>query len=236
MFFYGTINVPILFVNGGIVAEKRSFNVVKEEVCVEIEEKKSIFLGYSKKVKTEEDVKLFLAALKKAHPQATHICYAYILGQMASITKDNDDGEPSGTAGLPILEMIRKYKLTNTMVAVVRYFGGKELGRSGLTRTYGKTASKTLERADYYTMVESVVYEFRFTYNDFSKVSRYLQENEYPILKQDYADVVRVEAAFPLYREQDVFGELKMLLGGRFMNNRVKNVFVKYEGREKNKR
>lgn len=218
------------------MAEKRSFNVVKDEVCVELEEKKSIFLGYSKKVKSEDDVKLFLDALKNAHPTATHICYAYILGQNASITKDNDDGEPAGTAGSPILEMIKKFKLTNTLVAVVRYFGGKELGRSGLTRTYGRTAAKTLDKADYYTMVECVVYEFRFTYNDFSKVSRYLQENEYPILKQDYADVVRVEAAFPAYKEQDVFGELKMLLGGRFMNNKVRNVFAKFEGREKNRR
>lgn len=218
------------------MAERKSFNVVKDEVCVEIEEKKSRFLGYSKKVKTEEDVKLFLGALKKAHPDATHICYAFILGQAANISRDNDDGEPAGTAGVPIAEAIRKYALTNTLVAVVRYFGGKELGRSGLTKTYGKVAAKTLDKADYYTMVECVVYEFRFTYNDFSKVSRYLQENDYPILKQDYADVVRIEAAFPAYREQNVFGELKMLLGGRFMNNKVKNVYVKFEGKEKNKR
>lgn len=218
------------------MAERRSFNVVKEEVCVEVEEKKSIFLGYSKKVKTEDDVRLFLDVLKKAHPVATHICYAYILGQNGSVGKSCDDGEPAGTAGVPMMEVIKKMGLTNTLIAVVRYFGGKELGRSGLTKTYGKTATKTLERADYFTMVECVVYEFRFTYNDFSKVSRYLQENEYPILKQDYADVVRIEVAFPAYREQDVFGELKMLLGGRFMNNKVKNVFVKFEGREKNKR
>ena len=218
------------------MTERRSFNVVKEEVCVEQEEKKSIFLGYSKKVKSEEDVKMFLEVLRKAHPVATHICYAYILGQSGSISKSNDDGEPAGTAGVPMLEVIKKMGLTNTMIAVVRYFGGKELGRSGLTKMYGKVAGRTLERADYYTMVECVVYEFRFTYNDFSKVSRYLQENEYPILKQDYADVVRIEAAFPAYREQDVFGELKMLLGGRFMNNKVRNVYVKFEGREKNKR
>lgn len=218
------------------MAERRSFNVVKEEVCVELEEKKSIFLGYSKKVKSEEDVKLFLDVLRKAHPVATHICYAYVLGQNGAIAKSNDDGEPAGTAGVPMMEVIKKMGLTNTLVAVVRYFGGKELGRSGLVKTYGKITAKTLERADYYTMVECVVYEFRFTYNDFSKVGRYLQENEYPIIKQDYADVVRVEVAFPAYREQDVFGELKMILGGRFMNNKVRNVFVKFEGREKDKR
>ncbi len=218
------------------MAEKRSFNVVKEEICVELEEKKSIFLGYSKRVKTEADVKAFIDALWRAHPTATHICYAYCLGQGYSVMKSCDDGEPAGTAGIPIMEMIRKMNLTNTLVAVVRYFGGKELGRSGLTKTYGKIAVKTLERADYYTMVECVVYEFRFTYNDFAKVSRYLQENEYPILKQDYADVVRIEAGFPAYREQDVMGELKLLLGGRFMNNKVKNVFIKFEGREKERR
>ena len=218
------------------MAERRSFNVVKEEVCVEVEEKKSIFLGYSKKVRSEDDVKLFLDVLKKAHPVATHVCYAYIIGQTGLNTKCEDGGEPEGTAGTPILETIKRMGLTNTLVAVVRYSGGKELGNSGLVKAYGKVTTRTLERADYFSMVECVVYEFRFTYNDFSKVSRYLQENEYPILKQDYADVVRIEAAFPAYREQDVFGELKLLLGGRFMNNKVKNVYVKFEGREKNKR
>lgn len=218
------------------MAEKRSFNVVKEEVCVEVEEKKSIFLGYSKKVKTEEEVRLFLDILKKAHPVATHICYAFVMGQNSQLSRSCDDGEPDGTAGTSILEMIKRMGLTNTMVAVVRYFGGKEFGNSGLAKTYGKTTIKTLERADYYTMVECVVYEFRFTYNDFSKVSKYFQENEYPILKQDYADVVRIEAAFPAYREQEVFAELKTLLGGRFMNNKVRNVFVKFTGKEKDKR
>ena len=93
------------------MAEGRSFFVVAEEVCVEFIEKNSRFLGYSKFVRTEEQVNEFLALVRQAHPQATHICYAYIIGQNGEISKNNDNGEPAGTAGMPITEAIKKKKL-----------------------------------------------------------------------------------------------------------------------------
>ena len=122
------------------MTERRSFNVVKEEVCVEQEEKKSIFLGYSKKVKSEEDVKMFLEVLRKAHPVATHICYAYRL-KTPFAEKAVDDGEPSGTAGRPILNVLQKRDLQNVCVFIVRYFGGIKLGAGGLVRAYTKATS-----------------------------------------------------------------------------------------------
>lgn len=211
------------------VAEERSFNIVANEICVQYEEKKSKFLGYSKYVRTEENVNEFLKLVKESHPNATHITYAYIMGQHGELSKNNDDGEPAGTAGMPILEAIKKKNLTNTLVVVVRYFGGKELGRSGLYKAYNKTAVETLDNAGFFVMEECCVFEFRFTYNDFSKVGGYFRDKGFPILKQDYSDVVRVEVAFPAHREQVVFSEIKTLLGGRFMNNKIRNAYFRFE-------
>ncbi len=215
------------------MAEGRSFNIVAEEVCVELEEKKSKFLGYSKFVRTEEQVNEFLALIKQAHPQATHICYAYVLGQNSEVTKNNDDGEPAGTAGVPILEAIKKKNLTNTLVAVVRYFGGKELGTSGLYKAYFNTTLNCLQYAGHYVMKECVVYDFSFNYNEFAKASSYFRDNNIPMLKIDYLDVVRTEVSMPIENEQAIFSDLKMLMGGRVINNKLRSAFFRFNPNKK---
>ncbi len=210
------------------MAEGRNFFVVAEEVCVELEEKGSRFLGYSKFVRTEEQVDEFLALVRSAHPQATHICYAYVLGQNSDISKNNDNGEPAGTAGVPILEAIKKKNLTNTLVVVVRYFGGKELGTNGLYKAYFQTALNTLNEAKYFVMKECVVYEFSFTYNEFAKTGAYFRDNNIPIITIDYKDAVHVEVAVPIEKEQVVFSELKMMLGGKIINNKLRSAFFRF--------
>lgn len=212
-----------------MTVEENSFYVVAKDSCVEIEEKKSRFISYAKYVKTEEQIAEFLAAVRHSHPNATHVCYAYVLGQKGSVTKNNDAGEPSGSAGVPILQAIQKKKLTNVLVVVVRYFGGKELGLSGLIRTYHKSAFEALNSAGMFVMTECAVYEMSFTYNDFAKVTNYIQNQKFPIIKQDYSDVVKIEVAFPAHREQFVFSDIKTLLGGRFINSKLRNAFFRFE-------
>lgn len=108
--------------------------------------KKSKFYGYCFEVKTEEEIKTILEKLKKENKKATHICYAYSLSSNGVLKeKFCDDNEPNGTAGRPILEVIKKKNLTNIVVFVVRYFGGIKLGAGGLIRAYTKTTSSTLE-------------------------------------------------------------------------------------------
>lgn len=213
------------------MSQGRNYFVVANEVCVEFDEKGSRFLGYSKFVRTEEQVNEFLALVKSAHPQATHICYAYILGQNGEISKNNDNGEPAGTAGVPIVEAIRKKNLTNTLVVVVRYFGGKELGTNGLYKAYFTTALNTLNEAGYYVMNECIVYEFNFNYNEFSKTGAYFRDNNIPIIKIDYRDVVHAEVAIPLAKEQVVFSELKMMLGGKIINNKLRSAFFRFNAK-----
>lgn len=106
---------------------------------------KSRFIGYMKRVKTEEAAQQFIDDIKKKHYDATHNCSAYIIGEHDHIQKANDDGEPSGTAGVPMLEVLKKQNLKDTAVVVTRYFGGIKLGAGGLIRAYGSTTSEAIK-------------------------------------------------------------------------------------------
>ena len=111
----------------------------------ELEISKSKFIAYKKELTSLEEVKAFLLQLKKEHKKARHICYAYVYKNEIISEKCSDDGEPGGTAGYPILNVIKKKNLTNVMVAVVRYFGGIKLGAGGLTRAYTKATAGVLD-------------------------------------------------------------------------------------------
>lgn len=110
----------------------------------ELEISKSKFIAYKKELTSLEEVKAFLLQLKKEHKKARHICYAYVYKNEVISEKCSDDGEPGGTAGYPILNVIKKKNLTNVIVAVVRYFGGIKLGAGGLTRAYTKACAGVL--------------------------------------------------------------------------------------------
>ena len=111
---------------------------------IEIIINKSRFIAYKFELTSVEQVKIEIEKLKKEHKKATHVCYAYVYNKEVVSEKCNDDGEPKGTAGYPILNVIKKKNLTNVLVAVVRYFGGIKLGAGGLTRAYTKSASGVL--------------------------------------------------------------------------------------------
>lgn len=106
---------------------------------------KSRFIGYVKRVETEKEAQDFINEMKKKHYDATHNCSAYVIGEQDEIQKANDDGEPSGTAGFPMLEVLKKQNLKNTAVVVTRYFGGIKLGAGGLIRAYGTTTSEAIK-------------------------------------------------------------------------------------------
>lgn len=112
----------------------------KIEYCIN----KSRFIAYKKELTSLDEVKTFLQELKREHKKATHICYAYVYKREVVSEKCSDDGEPGGTAGYPILNVIKKKNLTNVLVAVVRYFGGIKLGAGGLTRAYTKACAAVL--------------------------------------------------------------------------------------------
>ena len=112
---------------------------------IELEINKSKFIAIKKDLTSLDEVKPFLLELKKEYKKATHICYAYVYKGEVVSEKCSDDGEPSGTAGYPILNVIKKKNLTNVLVAVVRYFGGIKLGAGGLTRAYTKATAEVFK-------------------------------------------------------------------------------------------
>lgn len=110
----------------------------------EIEIKKSKFIAYLFELESLDEAKQAIESLKKEHKKANHVCYAYVYNREVVAEKCSDDGEPKGTAGYPILNVIKMKKFNNVMVAVVRYFGGIKLGAGGLTRAYTKSAASVL--------------------------------------------------------------------------------------------
>lgn len=107
---------------------------------------KSRFIGYVKRAETEKEAQNFINEIKKKHYDATHNCSAYLIGEHDEIQKANDDGEPSGTAGFPMLEVLKKQQLKDTVVVVTRYFGGIKLGAGGLIRAYGTATSRAIKK------------------------------------------------------------------------------------------
>lgn len=123
-----------------------TYYTVKEAGSHEIIIQKSRFIGYVKRVNSEDEAQSFIQEIKKKHYDATHNCSAYIIGDRDQIQKANDDGEPSGTAGIPMLEVLKRMSLKNTAVVVTRYFGGIKLGAGGLIRAYSTTTSETIKK------------------------------------------------------------------------------------------
>ncbi|MBC5637910.1 YigZ family protein [Ornithinibacillus sp. BX22] len=121
------------------------YTVNKDGGSHEIVIQKSRFIGTIKRVETEEEAQSFIQEMKKKYHDATHNCSAYIIGEHDHIQKANDDGEPSGTAGVPMLEVLKKQNLKDTAVVVTRYFGGIKLGAGGLIRAYGSSTSEAIK-------------------------------------------------------------------------------------------
>ena len=124
------------------------YRTLRREGEREIVIKKSRFIGYGKPVTSEEEAIAFVEAIRKKHWDATHNCYAYVIGERDEIQKSSDDGEPSGTAGRPILEVIKAQQLKNTAIVVTRYFGGIMLGAGGLIRAYTEGAVQAIEASE----------------------------------------------------------------------------------------
>lgn len=122
-----------------------SYFTVKQSGSAQLVIQKSRFIGYVKRAETEEHAQTFIDDIKKKHYDATHNCSAYMIGENNQIQKANDDGEPSGTAGIPMLEVLKRQNLKDTVIVVTRYFGGIKLGAGGLIRAYGSMTSEAIK-------------------------------------------------------------------------------------------
>ena len=148
-------------------------------------DRKSKFIGYAFPVQQVNDVKALIDTLKKEHHSARHWCYAYRIGIEKISERANDDGEPSNSAGFPILNQIKAQDLTNVLVVVVRYFGGVKLGVGGLMNAYKTAAQWVLEEADILEKIRTKNLQIVFEYNDMNKVMRLIKEHQLDIVTQN---------------------------------------------------
>lgn len=149
-------------------------------------DKGSKFLSFAFPVDSETEIKQFLAQLKKEHPSANHHCYAFRLGADKQFYRANDDGEPSNTAGKPILAQIQSKDLTNILIVVVRYFGGTLLGVSGLINAYKQAASEVLTVASIVEKTVNEVYKIEFDYLQMNDVMRIIKDEKLDIIFQNH--------------------------------------------------
>lgn len=154
----------------------------------EFKEKGSKFLAYAYFVSNESDIKEKLDLLKKEHFKATHHCYAYRLGTDGKNYRANDDGEPSGTAGRPILGQIDSFGLTNVLIVVVRYYGGTKLGTSGLINAYRESAKEALSNAEKIDKIIESQLDFSVSYLKMNEVMQFLKQYEIELVTNDYSD------------------------------------------------
>ncbi len=151
---------------------------------------KSRFIGYIKRTETEEEARAFISEIKNKHKDATHNCSAYIIGKSALIQKADDDGEPSGTAGVPILEVLKRELMYNITVVVTRYFGGIKLGAGGLIRAYSGSAAEVVQRAGKVYEVAMTPFEITMDYTYTSKFEHMLADSPHTIKDTAYTDKV----------------------------------------------
>lgn len=159
----------------------------------EIVIQKSRFIAYFERAKTEAEAQAFIETIKKKNWNATHNCSAYVIGEHDQIQKANDDGEPSGTAGVPMLEVLKKRGLKDTVVVVTRYFGGIKLGAGGLIRAYGSAVSEGLDAVGIVKRTLVHIVHTEVDYHWLGKVEHALRESDYQLKSIEYADKVDVQ-------------------------------------------
>ena len=172
---------------------------------------KSRFLGFCRRVETADEAAEFLSQLRKKFRDATHVCYAFTASDSS---RSSDDGEPSGTAGVPIMESITTAGLDETLVAVVRYFGGVKLGAGGLTRAYSHTAAETLSLSKKLEVADCAVFCVSLDYSIYKKIEKAQLKTLYKTVGMEYNSTVDITYATLL--PDDFISEITDVTQGKF--------------------
>ena len=197
-----------------------------KKYAAEYEINKSRFIAHVKQVETEDEAKEFLLTIKKKHYDATHNCSAWVLGVDGSKQKSNDDGEPGGTAGNPILESIKKNELVNVIVVVTRYFGGIKLGAGGLIRAYSHTASLGLSASNIVTMTPMQCLKITVNYNLLASVENWIRNKKIRLENTDYADNVTLNLLLLPEEVKDKLTELTDLTSANFEHTLEEEILI----------
>lgn len=166
------------------------FRTIKEDGQVQEEIKKSRFICHAKRVYSQDEARDFITAIKKEHYKATHNCSAFILGERSEIKRTSDDGEPSGTAGVPMLGVLENHNLTNVCVVVTRYFGGIKLGAGGLIRAYAGSVALAVKEIGIIEIKEQAGIAIQMSYAQYQEYSNFLKEHNLMELETNFTDQI----------------------------------------------
>lgn len=167
------------------------YKTIKKSGFVQEEVKKSRFICYIKRVYTEEEARDFISEIKKEHYKANHNCSAYIIEEDKEIKKASDDGEPSGTAGIPMLKVLENHELTNVCVVVTRYFGGIKLGASGLIRAYAGSVSHAIKKLGIVKIKEQIGLALSLTYSQYQNLATFLKKENLQEYHSEFTETVK---------------------------------------------
>ncbi len=190
---------------------------------------KSKFFSHVMHVDSEEAARDFLLKIRKKFFDATHNCSAWIIGERGDKQKSNDDGEPGGTAGNPILEAIKKNELTNCAAVVTRYFGGIKLGAGGLIRAYSHTAALGIAAAKIVQMTTFKKISLTLEYNFLATVENFLRNKKIRVEKNDYADVVTIEILLEPEAVENFLVALNDLTAANFLHEDLGEILIPVE-------
>ena len=196
------------------MAEEKVYITVKGYGEARFEEKKSVFIGYCEHVTNEEEALAFVRKIKEKHRDATHNCYGYVM-KGGILCRYSDDGEPQGTAGKPILDMLVKSGVDDVCVVVTRYFGGTLLGTGGLVHAYSLGAKMAVEAAGIAQFENYVVLKVACSYSDYQRVGLELERCDAIIDNTDYSDCVAVQFAVKEQFASEIIRKISEITSGK---------------------
>ncbi|CAM3535916.1 YigZ family protein [Streptococcus pluranimalium] len=185
-----------------------NYKTITSNHTTEEEIKKSRFICHLKRVTSEEEARDFIAAIKKEHYRANHSCSAMIIGENSEVKRSSDDGEPSGTAGVPMLTVLEKQDLTNVVAVVTRYFGGIKLGAGGLIRAYTGSVAQALNEIGLVTVKEQVGLQVILTYPQYQTFANFLEQENLEEFNTQFLEYVTSD----IYTDEDRLFDLQSAL------------------------
>ncbi len=206
------------------MAEEKVYITVKGYGEARFEEKRSVFIGYCEHVTSEEEALAFVKKIKEKHKDATHNCYGYVM-KGGILCRYSDDGEPQGTAGKPILDMLVKSGVDDACVVVTRYFGGTLLGTGGLVHAYSQGAKLAVEAAGIAQFENYVVLKVACSYSDYQRIGLELERYDAIIDATDYSDSVAVQFAVKKQFADEISRKISEITSGKSIPEKIEERF-----------
>ena len=206
------------------MAEEKVYITVKGYGEARFEEKRSVFIGYCEHVTSEDEALAFVKKIKEKHKDATHNCYGYVM-KGGILCRYSDDGEPQGTAGKPILDMLVKSGVDDVCVVVTRYFGGTLLGTGGLVHAYSLGAKMAVEAAGIAQFENYVVLKVACSYSDYQRIGLELERYNAIIDATDYSDSVAVQFAVKKQFADEISRKISEITSGKSVAEKIEERF-----------